>query len=179
MSLGPHIYFLPVEEIFASCVSAKLAERDSGSCAHALTRSIEINATYVTDLARMKWESNDTAVVIANATLITMENPHSSNLVANGTIILKDGVIVDVGEGYSVTVPERAYTINAEGGKKFIPFAFKGKAILTTVMLMLWIGAVVPGYGKYCQSIGGLSTDNIFTSLSGCSRLAASSTLIK
>jgi imidazolonepropionase-like amidohydrolase len=83
---------------------------------------MEVYATYITDLARMKRESNNTAVVITNSTLITMHNSPDQQVITNGTIVLKDGVIIDVGRGGEVPTPEGSYIMDVRGGKlKCIP----------------------------------------------------------
>lgn len=81
-----------------------------------------------TDISRLKRHSaasavvgsnlaNADAVAIINARILTMENRPNSSLVPNGILITRGGIIESVGDMDSVTIPNGATVIDAQGGK--------------------------------------------------------------
>jgi hypothetical protein len=96
------------------------------SCVKNLVEYQRIDIEHSTDIARRKKEAkqlshiasnNYDLVVIANATLLTMEsgNPES-DLIRNGILAIRGGVIDYVGPSLDYTPPSGATVIDAEGG---------------------------------------------------------------
>ena len=85
-----------------------------------------IDIEHSTDIARLKKEAkqashvtsnNFDVLVITNATLLTMEsgNPEA-DLIRNGILTIRGGVIEYVGPSLNYTPPTGATVIDAEGG---------------------------------------------------------------
>lgn len=55
-------------------------------------------------------------LVIMNATILTMEDHDHSDLITDGVLVSKSGVIESVGNAKDVVIPKGATVINAQGG---------------------------------------------------------------
>ena len=86
-----------------------------------------IDIEHSTDIARLKKEAkqlshialnnNFDLVVITNATLLTMESGSpEADLIRNGTLTIRGGVIEYVGPSVDYTLSTGATVIDAEGG---------------------------------------------------------------
>ncbi|KAF9265808.1 hypothetical protein L218DRAFT_859632 [Marasmius fiardii PR-910] len=121
--LGPFIYSLEVSNL-AKCGSEISQDRDTFgiSCIDTLVEQHEVFVHHSTDIARLKedvesQQTNDDGVfVVVNATLLTMDSGiESEDLVSEGILVLKSGLILDVGHSSKVQVPDNATIIDAEG----------------------------------------------------------------
>ena len=95
------------------------------SCVKDLVEYQRIDVEHLTDIARLKKEAkqgshialNFDLVVITNATLLTMESGnHETDLIRNGALTIRGGVIEYVGASLDYTPPTGATVIDAEGG---------------------------------------------------------------
>jgi hypothetical protein len=96
------------------------------SCVKNLVEYQRIDIEHSTDIARLKKEAKQVShiasnnfdlVVITNATLLTMEsgNPEA-DLIRNGILTIRGGVIEYAGPSPDYTPPAGATVIDAEGG---------------------------------------------------------------
>jgi hypothetical protein len=99
------------------------------SCVKDLVEYQRIDIEHSTDIARLKKEAKQVSriasnnldlVVITNATLLTMEsgNPEA-DLIRNGVLIIRAGVLESAGPSLNYTLPTGATVIDAEGGVEF------------------------------------------------------------
>ncbi|KAH7928201.1 hypothetical protein BV22DRAFT_1005502 [Leucogyrophana mollusca] len=124
--LGPYLHSLEVAKL-GKCSKAI---RDDPSnfgvdCVKEQLEYQEVIVQYLTDITRLKEEARSLApanvdsdvVVIKNATILTMNtgNP-ARDLVQNGVIIVRGGVIESVSSIGEVAIPGGATVIDAEGG---------------------------------------------------------------
>ena len=110
-----------------------------------------IDIEHSTDIARLKKEAkqifhtalnnNFDVVVITNATLLTMEsgNPEA-DLIRNGILTIRGGVIEYVGPSVNYTLPTGATVIDAEGG------ADSDCLSVCLCVLTMSTGYIVPGF---------------------------------
>jgi len=136
---GPNIFAFEVSRI-DRCASA--VKNDSVyfgiSCIQSLIDRQEVFVEHSTDIARLKSEAHafslvDKAtvhdvdsVVIWNATILRMETGHKEqDLIKDGVMVIKAGIISQVGGVEDVTVPAGATVIDAHGGAYFdLPWTF-------------------------------------------------------
>ena len=81
------------------------------------------NIEHLTDIARLKKQAksvaneNSDVVVIHNATLLTMATGHQdADLIRDGVLVVRGGVIESVSSVDSFTIPSGATLISANGG---------------------------------------------------------------
>jgi hypothetical protein len=95
------------------------------SCVKNLVEYQRIDVEHSTDIARLKKEAKQVSaldnyfdlVVITNATLLTMESGNPEvDLIKNGFLFIRGGVIAYVGPSFDYTPPTGATVIDAEGG---------------------------------------------------------------
>jgi len=127
--LGPFLHSLEVSEL-SQCSSA--IKRDpitfGISCVKNLLEHQEIMVEHSTDIARLKrdaaavshslHDTNFDMTIIFNATLLTMHtgNPQA-DLIPNGVLVVRGGVIDSVGAGENTIFPNGVALINAQGGQ--------------------------------------------------------------
>ena len=96
------------------------------SCVKDLVEYQRIDIEHLTDIARLKKEAKQVShialnnfdlVVITNATLLTMESGNPEiDLIRNGVLTIRGGVIEYVGPSLDHIPPTGATVIDAEGG---------------------------------------------------------------
>ncbi|KAF8881952.1 hypothetical protein CPB84DRAFT_1851423 [Gymnopilus junonius] len=123
--LGPYLHSLELQKLHY-CSSA--IEKDHStfgiSCVKKLLDVQKIgDIKHSTDIARLKKQAKSLAeeisdvVVIYNATLLTMSTGHEdTDLIRDGVLVVRGGVIESVGSVGSLTVPPGATVISANGG---------------------------------------------------------------
>ena len=136
--VGPYLHSLEVSKL--SQCSKAIAEDPSNfgiQCTRDLLDVHDINVTYETDVSRIKkeakaafkthasqddledpeLESNSDILAIVNATLATMETgKETEDIISGASLIVRGGVIQQVGKDDSMEVPRGAKVINAQGG---------------------------------------------------------------
>ncbi|KZT18244.1 hypothetical protein NEOLEDRAFT_1125603 [Neolentinus lepideus HHB14362 ss-1] len=96
------------------------------SCAHNFVYYQGVSVTYSTDVKRLRQEASVNSatypqdgdvLAITNATILTMRG-HSlaADLISNGILVTRGGIIETIGSASLVDVPVRATTIDVEGG---------------------------------------------------------------
>ena len=128
VQLGPYLHFLEISKLKQCSSQIKSDHLTFGiSCVKNLVEYQRIDIEHSTDIARLKKEAKQVShtasnnnfdlVVITNATLLTMEsgNPEA-DLIRNGTLTIRGGVIEYVGLSVDYTPPTGATVIDAEGG---------------------------------------------------------------
>jgi hypothetical protein len=125
--IGPYLHSLEISKLEQCSSQIKGDQVTFGiSCVKNLVEYQRIDIEHSTDIARLKKEAkqlshmalnNYDLVVIANATLLTMEsgNPES-DLIRSGVLTVRGGVIEYVGPCLDYTPPTGATVIDAEGG---------------------------------------------------------------
>ncbi|KAF9068356.1 hypothetical protein BDP27DRAFT_1327507 [Rhodocollybia butyracea] len=122
--LGPVIHFIDVSEA-SRCLKHAQADRYTFglSCTRNLIKQHEVFVEHSTDIARLKLDAKNfgddeiTLVAIHNATILTMETGDESvDLIERGIIVVRDGLIVAVGNEDHIKIPPEAVTIDAFGG---------------------------------------------------------------
>ncbi|KAF8810077.1 hypothetical protein BYT27DRAFT_7162151 [Phlegmacium glaucopus] len=125
--LGPYLHSLEISKLTQCSSQIKHDQNTFGiSCVKNLVEYQQIDIEHSTDIARLKKEAehvshitsnNFDLVVITNATLLTMEsgNPEA-DLIRNGVLTIRAGVIESVGAFLNYTPPTGATVIDAEGG---------------------------------------------------------------
>ncbi|KAF8968323.1 hypothetical protein BDZ97DRAFT_1655335 [Flammula alnicola] len=132
--LGPYLHSLKVSKL-TQCSSA--IEKDHStfgiSCVKSLLEFQMVDVEHTTDIARLKkqaakaahvhkdWldveQSNSDLVVITNATLLTMASgDEEADLLYDGVMTVRGGVIESIGPLSSYTIPTGATVIDASGG---------------------------------------------------------------
>jgi hypothetical protein len=115
------------------------------SCIKNLVEYQRIDIEHLTDIARLKKEAKHIAlndlVVITNVTLLTMEsgNPET-DLIRNGTLTIRGGVIEYVGPSLDYILPTGATVIDAEGGEE------SDRLSIYSCLLTMSIGYTIPGF---------------------------------
>lgn len=120
------------------------------SCVKNLVEYQRIDIEHSTDIARLKKEAKQVShiasnnfdlVVITNATLLTMEsgNPEA-DLIRNGILTIRGGVIEYAGPSIDYTPPTGATVIDAEGGAE-PDWLSNWLCVLT-----MFIGYIIPGF---------------------------------
>ncbi|RDW56992.1 hypothetical protein BP6252_13945 [Coleophoma cylindrospora] len=112
---GPYLHHASTNELFQQCARAAPSSRDAGKCVAPMVNILEITATYETDLGKLKKQSGGKSFVLLNSTIISM-SADAPQVIQNGTLIFKDGVIVAVGEGNSTPISDDAEVLNLKGG---------------------------------------------------------------
>lgn len=89
---------------------------------------VELKISRTTDIQRLKEETGeDDILILRNATVVTFENgTEDDDVILEATVVLKGGVIQDVGSQESVIIPvsSQATTIDVQGGKDGPPSNF-------------------------------------------------------
>lgn len=110
-----------------------------------------IDIEHSTDIARLKKEAKQVShaasnnfglVVFTNATLLTMEsgNP-GADLIRNGVLTIRAGVIEYVGSSFNYTLPTGATVIDTDGGN--------GTTVYIYICILCSedvIGYIIPGF---------------------------------
>lgn len=105
------------------------------SCVNKLVDYQEVFIEHLTDIARLRQEAtllkgvhkewlglrdDSDVLVITNATILTMATGNPQNdLIENGVLITRGGVIESVGTASDIRVPVHAQTIDAQRGGYF------------------------------------------------------------
>ena len=117
---GPYLHSLEISKL-ASCADA--IKKDTStfgiSCVKSLLDYQEIIVKHSTDIRRLKQQSLD-ALVIVNATVLTMEGDPQGDLIPGGVLISRAGVVDKVGymnDEMMTMIPQGATVIDAQGGK--------------------------------------------------------------
>lgn len=147
---GPFLHSLEVSKL-ASCADA--IKKDTStfgiSCVKGLLEYQEIIVEHPTDIQRLKQQSltaagHADALVIINATVLTMEGDLHSDLISDGVLISRAGIVDAVGymnDEMIAMIPEGATVIDAQGGK------FGMYVIIYHLSTNIWIlGFVIPGF---------------------------------
>ncbi|KXN82625.1 hypothetical protein AN958_02476 [Leucoagaricus sp. SymC.cos] len=131
--LGPFIHSLEASRL-QECASAVQEDRlNFGiSCIEKLVNFQEVKIEHSTDIARLKQEAasirgthkewlgiqdNSDMLIIANATLLTMETDFiERDLIRNGILATRGGVIIYAGSARRYPIPKGAQVIDAQGG---------------------------------------------------------------
>ncbi|TFK52226.1 hypothetical protein OE88DRAFT_1678246 [Heliocybe sulcata] len=125
--LGPFLHTIEVSKL-DNCESEIAKDRlNFGlSCTHEFVEYQEVFVTYSTDIKRLKQEAsmssagdpqNRDVLAITNATILTMRgNSLATDLIPNGVLVTRGGVIETIGSAAVVNIPLHATTIDAEGG---------------------------------------------------------------
>ena len=127
MYIGPYLHSLEISKLEQCSSQIKHDQNTFGiSCVKNLVEYQRIDIEHSTDIARLKKEaeqlshivSNDfDLVVITNATLLTMESGNPEvDLIQNGLLTIRAGVIESVGSSLNYIPPTGATVIDAEGG---------------------------------------------------------------
>jgi len=128
--IGPYLHSLEISKLMHCSSQIKHDRNTFGiSCVKNLAEYQRIDIEHPTDIARLKKEAEQVShiasnnfdlVVITNATLLTMEsgNPEA-DLIRNGVLTIRAGVIEYVGASLNYTPPTGATMIDAEGGAEF------------------------------------------------------------
>ena len=130
MQTGPYLHSLEISKLEQCSSQIKHDQNTFGiSCVKNLVEYQRIDIEHSTDIARLKNEAkrvshiasdNFDLVVITNATLLTMESGKPEvDLIHNGLLTIRGGVIESVGNSLSYTPPPGATVIDAEGGVEF------------------------------------------------------------
>ncbi|KAF8894747.1 hypothetical protein BD779DRAFT_1669210 [Infundibulicybe gibba] len=129
--LGSHLHSLEVSKIKHCWSTIKNDKRTFGiSCVKNLLEIQEIDVRHTTDIFRLKQEAaaasnqhkpwlanNADTVVVFNATLLTMETGElEKDLIYNGVLVSRAGVIESAGALENFVVPPEATVINAHRG---------------------------------------------------------------
>ena len=152
MQLGPYLHSLEISKLEQCSSQIKDDQITFGiSCVKNLVEYQRIVIEHSTDIARLKKEAKEVShiasknfdvVVIINATLLAMEsgNPEA-DLIRNGTMTIRKGVIEYVGPSYVYyTPPTGATVIDVEGG------AESDWLSIYLCVLTMSIGYVIPGF---------------------------------
>ncbi|KAG7453025.1 uncharacterized protein BT62DRAFT_959229 [Guyanagaster necrorhizus] len=119
---GPTLFSLEVSRLKTCLTSIKNDPSTFGiECVKDLVKSQEIFVQHSTDIARLKEEAKASGwsgvVAVYNATLLTMETGLiEKDLIRQGVMLVKDGVIQAVGPVGGVSVPDDAVKFNANQG---------------------------------------------------------------
>ncbi|KAJ7581528.1 hypothetical protein C8J56DRAFT_267327 [Mycena floridula] len=122
--IGPFIHSLQVSRLQQCQAEINQDPLTFGVlCVSKLVDAQEVKFEHSTDIARLKTDAASLAVensdvtVIRNATLLTMATgTEELDLVREGAMVLRGGLIEFVGQDVSVSVPAGATVINADGG---------------------------------------------------------------
>ncbi|KAL1920963.1 uncharacterized protein VTP21DRAFT_11598 [Calcarisporiella thermophila] len=86
------------------------------SCAKKKVKKHTIEIVLPTEQSRIRKESDGRALVLDNATLITMQKgTESSDKISNGRIVVEGGKIVSVGKRDEVKLPKGAHVVDLKG----------------------------------------------------------------
>ncbi|KAK0227971.1 hypothetical protein IW262DRAFT_568411 [Armillaria fumosa] len=119
---GPTLFSLEVARLKECLHSIKNDPSTFGiRCVNDLVESQEIFVEHSTDIARLKEEAKTSGssgvVAVYNATLLTMETGLvESDLIREGVMLVKDGVIQAIGPVDDIPIPEDAVKFNANQG---------------------------------------------------------------
>ncbi|KAJ7284597.1 hypothetical protein C8J57DRAFT_1289035, partial [Mycena rebaudengoi] len=124
--LGPYLHSLEVSKLSKCASKIKHDTTTFGiSCVKGLLEYQEIVVEHSTDIARLKRDSaavqannaNSDVFVIINATLLTMEKGDAErDLIHDGVLTIRGGVIERVGTSVNFVVPSGATIFDAQGG---------------------------------------------------------------
>jgi hypothetical protein len=117
--IGPYLHSAQVSEL-SHCKSA--AGHDSLNfgieCTNKLLNFEEVVVKHKTDIQRLKEDTGGSALlVITNATLLTMHTNTPDDIIRDGVMFVRDGVIEAIyGSEEDVVIPQSAAVIDAQGG---------------------------------------------------------------
>lgn len=146
---GPTLYIANINDVEKLCGGAPLSSRDTSACAGSAVNAIDIKVVYKTALAAQIEASAGQALVLTNASLISMATV-TDRLISNATIVIRNGTIDKVGRGSDVSIPKKAKTYNLNGGAVlpgFIDVHGHWGGFLTPYPLTSWEMATFLGYG--------------------------------
>lgn len=112
---GPKLEFLGLANVGPACTAATARSRDTGTCVRSLVEERNLNIGYQTALGKQIDLSGGTALVVTNATLMSM-SPLLPMTVLNATIVIRNGQFTAAGAGKDIAIPDNAKVLNAEGG---------------------------------------------------------------
>ncbi|ESK86757.1 amidohydrolase [Moniliophthora roreri MCA 2997] len=120
--LGPILHSFEVSKL-GQCVRQIRQDPETfgAKCLDKLVEQQEISVSHSTDIARFKEETkttegSDKILAIINAKIMTMENGvEEHDLIQNGILLVKDGLISAVGDSSSVRIHANTTTIDAQG----------------------------------------------------------------
>lgn len=125
--LGPYLHSLEISKLKQCSSQIEQDQNTFGiSCVKNLVEYQRIDIEHSTDIARLKKEAKQVShaasnnfglVVFTNATLLTMEsgNP-GADLIRDGVLTIRAGVIEYVGSSFNYTLPTGATVIDTDGG---------------------------------------------------------------
>jgi hypothetical protein len=133
LSAGPYLHSLEVSKLRQCSTVIKNDTSTFGiSCTKKLVEYEEMIVRHSSDIERIKRQAtvsvagskselyNADVLVITNATVLTMEgHPNGRDLIEDGILISKGGVIDWVGLAGDTIVPDGATVIDAKGGQLF------------------------------------------------------------
>jgi hypothetical protein len=123
--LGPYLHSFEIDKL-KKCHSALINDKITFgiSCTKELLEYQEIIVEHSTDIARLKKDAamlseiaDSGVLVITNATLLTMETNSPADLIKNGILFVRDGVIQAVLRQDHAVIPQGVKVINAMGGR--------------------------------------------------------------
>jgi hypothetical protein len=125
--LGPTIFSLSISKL-EECESAVNDDPIyfGISCIQGILDQQEVSVEHSTDIARLKSEvsthisfgDNTDVIVVWNATILTMEHGDKDmDLIKKGAMIVRGGVIAEVGKLDDMTIPNGATIIDVHGGE--------------------------------------------------------------
>ncbi|EEB86734.1 hypothetical protein MPER_16201, partial [Moniliophthora perniciosa FA553] len=123
--LGPVVHSFEVSKL-GQCVEQIQQDPETFGikCLDKVVERQEIYVSHSTDIARFKEETRGShnTLAIINAKIMTMESGvEEHDMIQNGTLLVKDGLIGDVGGRSNVRIPANATVIDAQGCKGFSP----------------------------------------------------------
>ncbi|KAH8830826.1 hypothetical protein DL96DRAFT_1594464 [Flagelloscypha sp. PMI_526] len=120
---GAELHFLELKQISGSCKRAIIEDRQTFGvdCIDTLVHRQEIFVSHISDIARLKNEAFETwhtdTLVITNATILSMETGNlEKDLIRSGRLLIRNGIIEDIGSEASVNIPKGAEIVDVEGG---------------------------------------------------------------
>lgn len=126
--LGPYLHSLEIAKLHKCHSAIEKDELTFGiSCTKKLLEYQEVTVEHSTDVTRLRKEasphtsglghpSDSTLLAITNASLLTMETNSPSDLIENGALFVRNGVIENVVHRDQAIVLENSHVIDAEGG---------------------------------------------------------------
>ena len=131
---GPYLHSIEISNL-DQCSSeiAKDGDTFGIACVAKLLQYQEVLVDYPTAIQRLKEDAlishsrmstasaaNADVLIIANATILTMEGEtFAEEPIRGGALVTRGGLIEEVVEGQSLRVPEGATVIDAQGGKEY------------------------------------------------------------
>ena len=131
---GPFLHYLELSSL-SSCRSAISSDHVTHGyrCVNSLLKVKEIDISYDSEITRLVSDArkasgcssgdaacmeNADTIIFSNATILTMASGKpEQDLISNGVVIVKNGVIREVGKTEEIDITEGATLIDVQGGK--------------------------------------------------------------